>query len=238
MNAERKIMNKGRNFHKLALTLCAVFVSSLIVFSAAMVAADEAWSPEKEIRTYMTDHYPWEEIEISNVQISGKIGEELPESIIVEKGPLGNAVFSFLFGNNEKISVRADIRAFGWVVKSKAPFKVKHILEDEDMYLEKIDIRKMPKNAVKDPAEITGKALKRSISANVPIREEMVEMSRVVSRGKSVVLLLSHNGMSIRAAGKTKETGYVGMPVKAVNLSSKKEVTGVLLDDKTVKVEL
>lgn len=238
MNTEGKIMNKGRNFHEPALALCAVFVSSLIVLSAAMVAADEAWSPEKEIRTYMTDHYPWDEIEISDVQISGKIGEELPESIIVEKGPLGKAVFSLLFGDSEKISVRADIRAFGWVVKSKRPFKRGHVLEDEDMYLEKIDIRKMPKNSIKDPAEIAGKALKRSVTANIPIREDMVEMSKVVSRGKSVVLLLNYNGMSIRAAGKTKETGYVGKPVKAVNLSSKKEVTGVLLDDKTVKVKL
>lgn len=231
-------MNKRRNFHKLALALCAVLVSSLIVLSAAMVAADEAWNPEDEIRSFMTANYPWEEVEVSDVRVNGTIGSERPESIIVEKGPLGNAAFSFLFGNNEKITVRASVRAFGWVVKSKRSLKKSHMLEDEDMYLEKMDIRKIPKNAVKNPADIAGKALKRSIMANIPVIEEMVEMSRVVARGKSVVLLLSHNGMSIRAAGKTKETGYVGMPVKAVNLSSKKEVSGLLLDDKTVKVEL
>jgi len=214
-----------------------VIISSLILMASPFVTAG-AWSPEGELKSYLESNYPWDEIEVSNVQVNGRIGRELPESIIVEKGPLGNAVFSFLFRKDERIIVRANVRAFGRVVKNKRPLRKKHVLKQEDIYLAKMDIRKMPKSSLKDPGKLMGKALKRSIAANVPIREEMIEMSRVVDRGKDVVLLLSYNGMSIRAAGKTKEKGHVGLPVKAINLSSKKEVIGVLLDERTIKVEL
>ena len=214
-----------------------VVISSLVLMTSPFVSAS-AWSPEEELKSYLESNYPWDELEVSNVQVSGRTGNELPESIIVEKGPLGNGVFSFLFRKDERIIVRANVRAFGWVVKNKRPLRKRHVLKSEDIYLAKMDIRKMPKSAVRDPGKLLGKALKRSIAANVPIREEMIEMSRVVDRGKDVVLLLSYNGMSIRAAGKTKEKGHVGMPVKAINLSSKKEVIGVLLDERTIKVEL
>jgi len=52
------------------------------------------------------------------------------------------------------------------------------------------------------------------------------------------VLLFNAHGFNISAAGETREKGYVGMAVKAINVSSKKEVRGVLIDERTVKVEL
>jgi flagella basal body P-ring formation protein FlgA len=197
-----------------------------------------SWNPEDVLRSYLINNYPWEEIEISDVQVKGEIGNEAPEKIIVEKGPVGRAVFSFVFRNNKKITVRAKVRAFAWVVKSKRPFKKNYVIRDEDIYFAKMDIRKMPNGSVKDPKEISGKSLKRSIIANIPIVEGMVEMYQFVKRGKRVVLLINHGGLNITAAGKTREKGYVGKPVRAINLSSKKEIIGVLIDEKTVKVEL
>ena len=231
-------MNKGiKHSHKLSLAACIVLIASLIFLPSAFAAA-ASWTPEGKLRSYLINNYPWEEIEVSNVKVMGMINTEAPQKIVVEKGPLGRAAFSFIFRNNKRILVRANVRAFTHIVKSKRPFRKRHIIEGEDIYLSKMDIRKIPKGAVNDPSKLVGKSLKRSIAVNIPVVEEMVESSRIVSRGKRVVLLLSYNGMSIRAIGKTKEKGYVGMPVRAINLSSKREVSGVLVDEKTVKVEL
>lgn len=216
--------------------LSVLIVSSILLCASLTYAA--SWSPERELRTYLMDNYPWEEIEVSNVQVSGKLGNEPPQRIIVEKGPLGRAAFSFIDRDNKRNLIRAKVRAFGWVVKSKRPFKKGHVIEHEDVYLSKVDVRKMRRSSVKDPAEIVGKSLKRSLIANITIIESMIEMSQTVARGQRVVLLLSHNGMNITAAGQTKEKGYVGMPVRVMNLSSRKEISGVLIDEKTVKVEL
>ncbi len=230
---------KKRSIHynKLIFTICIVLVSSFIMLSSALVAA-ATWTPEDELRAYVQDNYPWEEIEVSNVQVQGTLSDERPERIQVEKGPLGRAVFSFIFSNDEKILVQADVRAYGRVIMSRRPFQKRHVIEEEDIYLTKMDIRKMPRNLLRDPEKILGKSLKRSINANMPIEEDMVEMFQLVERGKRVVLLLSLKGMIIRADGKTKEKGYVGTSVRAINISSKKEVSGVLIDENTVKVEL
>ncbi len=213
----------------MALLFCALNPS--LVDSAS-------WSPEDVLKSFLMDNYPWEEIEVSNVRMAAGIYDEAPERIIVEKGPVGRAIFSFVFSRGKRSIVRANVRAYMLVVKSRRPFKRGHVVRDEDVYLVNMDIRKMPNGSVRDISKILGKSLKRSITANIPLVENMVEMSRVVKRGQMVILLIHYKGMSVRAAGKTREKGYVGMPVRAINLSSKKEVNGILIDENTVKVEI
>ncbi|MEW6602195.1 MAG: flagellar basal body P-ring formation chaperone FlgA [Nitrospirota bacterium] len=229
-------MNKrNKHIHQLILT---VSISMVLSFITSCLSYAETWTPEDELKAYLADNYPWDEIEVSNVQAPDIIPAEQPEGILVEKGPLGRAVFSFIFTGAETISVKADVRALGPVVVSRRPFQKRHVIGEEDIYVSKMDIGKMPRNLIRDPKEILGKSLKRSIKANMPIEEDMIEMNQPVKRGKRVVLLLSHKGMVIRTEGKTKEKGYVGMSVKAINISSKKVVSGVLIDENTVQVEL
>ncbi len=236
MKIEYRAKNTDNRLQSIVLISVVCVLTSVFLCLSYSKAA--TWSPEDELRTYLSDNYPWEEIEVSNVQTPDKLTDERPASIQVEKGPLGRAVFSFIFSNNEKISVRADVRAYGRVIMSRRPFQKRHVIEEEDIYLSKMEIGKMHRNLLKDPEKILGKSLRRSINANMPIEEDMVEMSQLVERGKRVVLLLSYEGMIIRADGQTKEKGYVGMPVRAINTSSKKAVSGVLIDENTVKVEL
>jgi flagella basal body P-ring formation protein FlgA len=186
----------------------------------------------------LAENYPWEKIEISNVKMLGVMPDKAPDTITVEKGPIGKAVFSFLFDNSQKVTVKAEVRVYDNIVKSKRPFKKGYVLSSDDMYLSEMDINKMPKSSVKDPETIVGKSLNRSITANITLTEEMVEKSQVVDKGKQVVLLINAHGFNITTAGETREKGYVGKPVKATNLSSKKEVRGVLINEKTVEVEL
>ncbi|MBI5408118.1 MAG: flagellar basal body P-ring formation protein FlgA [Nitrospirae bacterium] len=212
-----------------------LFTVHCSLFTAGFAAS---WSPEEVLQTYLTDNYPWKKIEVANVRITGNIPDNAPYTIVVEKGPLGKGVFTFVFENEKRAVVKADVRAFEDIVKSKRPFKKGYVLQDEDVYLAEIDIGKMPKNSVADPGAIIGKPLRRSINANKVLAEDMVEKSEVVKKGKKVSLLINMEGLNITAAGETKEKGYVGMPVKAINLSSKKEVRGVLIDENTVKVEM
>jgi len=162
----------------------------------------------------------------------------VPARVVVEKGPIGKTVFSFYSVEGKRTIVKANIKAYGWVLKSNRAFSKGHVLGEDDIYLEKMEIDKMPKSAVRNPDQIIGKSLKRSIVANITFVENMVEKYQVVKRGKMVELVIGNEDFSISVSGKTKEKGYVGKPVRAVNLSSKKVVTGVLIDESTVKVEL
>jgi flagella basal body P-ring formation protein FlgA len=231
-------MNKAVGaYKKYSIAIIAVIVSAFILTPSSMISAS-SWSPEIVLKVFMEEHYPWEDIEINNIEVLGNVSDEAPESVIVERGPIGKALFSFMFKPDKKVFVKADIRAFDRVVKSKRPYRKSHVIRANEVYIEKMDTRKIPNNAVRDPETIIGKSLRRSIVANIPISESMVEQSQVVKRGKMVVLIINQEGFRITTAGKIKEKGYVGSQVKAVNLSSHKEVMGVLLDEHTVEVLL
>ncbi len=231
------MMNNETNRSKLKI-LVFILITLSFVFNPSITISAASWDPKEVLTTFLNMNYPWEEIEISNVRIVTKIPDAAPEKIIVEKGPLGKAVFSFIFKNENRLIVKAKVKALEKVVKSKRPFKKGHSMLREDVYISKMDIRRMPKSSIKNPDKIIGKSLRKSITANVPIIDAMIEQSRVVKRGKSVVLEVSHMGLHIKAAGKTKENSHVGSHVRAVNLLSNKEVVGVLIDENTVKVEL
>ena len=228
--------NRDNRAKRTVLTLSVTAFMSVFFFLSLSPAA--SWDPADTLKSYLAENYPWEEIEVHNVRVAGTLSNDPPERIFVEKGPIGNAVFSFISRDSKRTIVKAKVRAFGLVVKSKRSFKRNHVLGADDVYVAKMDVRKMPGSSVQYPSDIVGKSLKRSIMANIPIVEGMIELFEVVERGQMVVLLINNNGLSIRAAGMTKEKGYVGMPVRAINQTSKKEVNGVLIDEKTVKIEL
>ena len=217
--------------------LCVVIIASVISLLSLPVIAGP-WTPEAVLEAYIAENYPWGEIEIRNLRVIGEFKENAPDSIIVEKGPIGKAIFSFMYQSGAKVTVKAYVRAFEQVIKSKRPFRKGHVIERDDIYTERMDIRRMPSGAVGKPELLIGKSLRRTIIANIPIVEDMVEHSQLVKRGKSVILLIENRGLKITAAGKIKEKGYVGSSVRAVNMSSQKEVTGVLIDKNTVKVML
>jgi flagella basal body P-ring formation protein FlgA len=221
--------------------ICVLFsILSLFIFDGSMSAEVIAasWTAEDVLQTFLAENYPWEKIEISNVKMISAGPDRVPDTINVEKGPLGKAVFSFFYDDSQKATVTAEVRAFDTVVRSKRPFNKGHVLNNEDLYLSEMDIKRMPVSSVKDPETIIGKSLKRSITANITVTEDMVEKSQVVDKGKQVVLLINAHGFNITAAGETREKGYVGKAVKAINLSSKREVRGVLINERTVKVGL
>jgi flagella basal body P-ring formation protein FlgA len=219
------------------IILCLTVALSLTILSLSFANA-ASWNLEDELKKYLEKRYPWNEIEVSNVQSMGKVNNEAPEKITVEKGPLGKAVFFLYFENRRQVIAKAYVRALDWVVISKRPFRKGHVVHSDDVYVSKMDIRKMPSSAISDPEIIIGKSLKRSVIANIPIVEGMIEQSQVVKRGKKIILMIESGGFNITATGRIKEKGYVGMPVRAMNLSSKKEVRGVLIDENTVKVEM
>ena len=213
------------------------FTSMLLVLLGFISLSAAALSVEDIIQAYLLDNYPWENIEIGNIRVMGELGDKEPERIVLEKGPIGKAVFSF-YTSDKRVIVKANVKAYDWIVKSKRPFSKGHVLGEDDLYVDKIEIDKMPRSAVRNTETIIGKSLKRSIAANLPVVEKMVEQYQVVKRGQMVVLIIGNEGFNISVSGKTKEKGYVGKPVRAFNLSSKKVVTGVLIDENTVKVKL
>jgi flagella basal body P-ring formation protein FlgA len=226
-----RILKKDRpRFSFLSLLVC------LLVLGLGPLAWASPWEPRTVIKKYMKDHYPWAEIEI--LDVSGEVSSmDPPEKIYLINGPLGRAIFSLVFKSGEKANVQATIRALDWVVTSRRPLKKSQIIRKEDVYLALMDVRKMPKDALTRLESAWGKPVNQSMGANMPIMESTMGGIPLIKKGQRITLVASSPGLKITTPGGARQDGYTGQPLKVVNLSSKRDIQGIPLDENHVSVE-
>ncbi len=196
------------------------------------------WNLEDTLKEYVKNVYPWPEIMISDIVVKGDMPDIKPSKIMVQKGLPGKTVFLLEFDSSETLSVIANVKAFDNVISVKRAFKKGYILQKEDLYTLLMDVQRIPAGSLKDIKSVVGKSLNRSVLANTPITAGMVIDSYTVKKGKKVLLLVEGENYRISTTGEIKESGSVGDYVKALNIASKKVISGLLIDENTLKVEL
>jgi flagella basal body P-ring formation protein FlgA len=225
---------RNKNSRIQSVVWCLFFYSLLLIFPLSPVASLNIKDVLKE---YTKSHFPWADIEIDDLIMSKEVSNELPVSIGVEKGPPGKTIFTMEFKNGTIVKATANVKAFDEVVFSGRAFRKGHHLQKEDCYVKLMDITRIPRGAVKNNDQVIGKILTRSIIANVPIVDYMVSDTPVIKRGRKVMLIVESPSFIITTIGEVKENAYIGGNVKAINLASKRVVSGLLVDENTVKVE-
>jgi flagella basal body P-ring formation protein FlgA len=196
-----------------------------------------SWSVEASLTAYLKDHYPWAEVDISELRLSAAQPAEEPSLITVEKTPPGNAAFRLDFPKHKSIHATAYVKVYERVIMSRGACRKGYVLKPEDLYPTLMESGQIPKGAVRDEDSVIGKPLVRSIVPNTAIIEDMVSKTPLVKRGHKVVLCIEAAGFSIKTLGEIKQDAAVGDYVKAVNLNSKRVITGLLEDENTVRVE-
>lgn len=209
-------------------------IFGLLMFIASQSSAQDI---EDVLKQYLKNNYPWAEIEINDLSVNTNIPDEDPERILIEKGPPGRTVFLLEFKGNKKIAVSCNVKVFDWVVMSRKSQRKDYILQKEDVYITLMDAARIPKGSFNSAGDVIGKPLARSIVANMPIIDNMIVEMPAAKKGQKVVLLIESAGFNITATGEMKESGRVGDYVRVINSTSKKVITGMLIDENTVKVE-
>jgi flagella basal body P-ring formation protein FlgA len=214
-----------------------VLLSAVALAALAPSAARAGGPPPSEVlRDYVLAHRPWADVEVRNLALSAVPPEGPPRRIVVERGLPGRTVFAMVYGGAVTVKATADVAAFADVVASARPLSRGHSLEDGDVYLVRMEVESIPPGAVTDPREAVGKTLTRSIGATLPIVDRYLAGSPLVKRGGKVTLLVETGGLRITTAGEIRDNAYVNSTVRAVNLASRKTVTGTLIDENTVRV--
>lgn len=212
--------------------LLVVFV---ILLSVSLASASSRYM-EDSLKNHIKANYPWTEVDVSDLISPGELPDMLPEKIIVLRGLPGRTVFQLEFKGGKRITVTADVKAFDRVVMSRRALNKGYQLREDDTYTTLMDIRRIPKGAVKDGDSITGRQLMRPIPANTPLVDNLVSETPMLRKGHRVMLKIEAPGLSVSAIGEIKENSYVGNYVKVVNVASKKVITGLLTDENTVRV--
>ncbi len=194
-------------------------------------------APAEILRTYVLGYRPWADVEVRNLALSTAPPAGSPRRIVVERGLPGRTVFAMEYGNGVTVQATADVAAFEEVVASARPLSRERVLTEGDVCLVRMAVEKIPASAVTDLQEVVGKTLTRSIGGNLPIVERYLAGSPLVKRGKKVTLLVEKGRIRITTTGEIRDNAYVNASVRAVNLASKNTVTGILIDENTVRVD-
>ncbi len=211
------------------------FIVSIILLQSSYCFA-VSYDMQSILKTYIKKNFPWAEIEISELSVSEPIFA-MPERILIEKGPPGKTVFILHFENGKKVNATAYIKAYDWIVMSSKAMRKGHHLLQTDIFSTLMDITKIPRGAINRIDNAAGMQLTRSVNANVPLVDIMVKDRTVVKKGQMVFLVIESPKFTIRTTGEIRANAFVGSQAKVINLASKRVISGVLIDENTVKIE-
>ncbi len=207
----------------------------MLILAQAPFAA--AWDLAATLTEHLRSRFPWQRIEVRDLASSDHLPQSPPSSITIEKGLPGRTLFMLHFSDGQRITVTGDVRALDKVVMTARAFGKGHTIGKDDLYLKLMDVTRIPRNALREMEDAEGKELGRSVIANAVLTTDTVKSGPSVRKGRKVVLLVESPGFRITAKGETQENGRVGEYVRVMNQTTRKSVTGVLVDEGTVRVE-
>lgn len=136
-----------------------------------------------------------------------------------------------------EIRVHARVEIYADVVVARNSLRRHQVVEEKDVQVVNKNITLLPGDVATDLQEVLGKRMTLSVNSQEVLRKSMVEIPPVVKKGDRVTLLVENPSFSITSAGEVKEDGRKGERIRVINISSKKEVQGRVLDNHTVQVD-
>jgi flagellar basal body P-ring formation protein FlgA len=133
-------------------------------------------------------------------------------------------------------TVTLRINAHVDVVVAVRELERRTVLGRGDVRIERRYGDRLPQGAFRDPGDVIGKEVVRSIGPGEPLTSSMLAIPRAVRRGGVVNLVLDGPGFRINARGVASEDGAVGEIIRVVNQASRRELIGRVEDDHTVRV--
>jgi flagella basal body P-ring formation protein FlgA len=158
----------------------------------------------------------------------------------LRKGGWVRANLAFFANGKEvrRIIVSALVELFQNVVVADRYLKRHQEIQAEDFRVMPINIQQLPPDAITNPQEILGKRVIANLNNREPFRASLIDVPPLVKKGDIVSIVLERNGLRISCLGEIKETGRKGDRVKLVNLGSKQELFGRVMDASTVQVDV
>jgi flagella basal body P-ring formation protein FlgA len=145
------------------------------------------------------------------------------------------------YGNGKEIkrmTVSAQVDLYQKVLVAARYLKRHQEIQAEDFRVMPINLQQLPPDAVTDPQEVLGKRLIVNLNGREPIRGSLLEVPPLVKKGDVVNVILERDSLRISCLAEIKETGRKGDRVKLVNLGSKKELFGRVVDAGTVQLDI
>lgn len=137
-----------------------------------------------------------------------------------------------------KVFVPVTVQAFDQAVVITRAMERGQVLAAGDVALLENQVSDLPGGYLRDVSVAVGKRLERSIAAGTVLSPSVLHIEQMVRRGDHVTLVAQAKGVSIKARGVAMSAGGLDDRIRIKNLSSGKEVDGVVRDTALVEVTL
>lgn len=137
----------------------------------------------------------------------------------------------------QTVRVSADITVVAPVVSAVRSIGRSDVIGPGDVTLSSRDISHMPDSVLHSTAAVIGQQAKRPIRSGTTLESDMIKPCPVVSRGEIVTVYIDRQQFSISTRGRALQDGAIGETIRVANLSSDKNVYGVVTADKRVQVQ-
>lgn len=112
------------------------------------------------------------------------------------------------------------------------------VLEMDGLALEERDVTQLRQGYLTDPQDLAGQRLRRSVVAGQVIQPGMLKVDPVIRRGQRVTLVAANGPVRVKMAGLALADGAPGQRISVRNLSSDREIEGVVRSAQQVEVLL
>ena len=202
----------------------------------------------KILEAYFQKIYPDDSHRIEIREIRGFERVVLPPGpfsfsvILPERGHQGGniaATILFLANGQEikRVRITARVDIYADVVAAGHYLKKHQEIKEQDLQLVNRNISLLPHDVVTEFKEVLGKRTTLTVNGNEIMRIGMAEVPPLIKKGDRVTLLVENQHFKITTLGEMKEEGRKGDRVKLINLTSKKEVYGRVLDANTIQID-
>ena len=195
------------------------------------------------LRSNYARDYESMEIEISRfrevVDIPEGVVELVPagDSVSMSSGLLYVPVKVFVDGRFCKtVYPKVRIKVYCKVPVSTRYMKKHQVLRAADIKWSLMDISMQADDTYVFPAEIEGKRLKRNTVAGEVFTMKMLEDLPAIEKGDVVTIFARSGNVSISARGIARECGAVNQLIKVTNVDSRRQVLGIVRDNKRVEI--
>ncbi|MGQ9846231.1 MAG: flagellar basal body P-ring formation chaperone FlgA [Bacteroidales bacterium] len=153
-------------------------------------------------------------------------------------GNVSATIFFYLTPDEVKrVRVTAKVELNMEVLIASRYLAKNQIIGEEDVKFVYKKLSQFPSDILLEKDEVIGKMTTIAINQGEILRKGMLKSPPLIRKGDQVTILIENSKLRITAIGEAKEEGGMGDKIRLVNLTSKKEVFGKILDQKTVKID-
>jgi flagella basal body P-ring formation protein FlgA len=137
-----------------------------------------------------------------------------------------------------KIYLGADVAIYKQVVVTRQPVARHAVMQKTSLARELKNVSKLPQGYYEDISAVSGAVSRRAVRADTVVTPGMLQPRHTVKRGEIVTLRASSGLLQVRMRGKALANAQTGEQVSVLNLSSKKQVQGKVIEPGLVAVDL